>query len=118
MALQTDLAAYNRYCWYDGSLQDIGDWADLLHAHHPGVPIGLGEYGAGGSVQHQQDPPVRPEAKSHWHPEQYQALFHEAYARQIAQRPFLWGHSSGWPSIMPRRGAMKVIVRASMTKAW
>ena len=93
MALQTDLAAYNRYWgWYDGSLQDIGDWADRLHALHSDLPIGLGEYGAGGSVQHQQEPPVRPEAKSHWHPEQYQALFHEAYARQLAQRPFLWGH--------------------------
>lgn len=93
MAMQTDLAAYNRYWgWYDGTLQDIGAWADRLHAQHPTVPIGLGEYGAGGSVLHQQEPPVRPEAKSHWHPEQYQAQFHEAYARQLAQRPYLWGH--------------------------
>jgi beta-galactosidase len=28
---------------------------------------------------------------SRWHPEQYQALFHEAYARQLAARPYLWG---------------------------
>ncbi len=92
MALQTDLAAYNRYWgWYDGEFTDIGPWADRLHAKLPARPIGLGEYGAGASVLHQQDPPRRPEPGGRWHPEQYQALFHEAYARAIAERPFLWG---------------------------
>jgi len=28
---------------------------------------------------------------SHWHPEQYQALFHESYWRQLRERPWLWG---------------------------
>jgi beta-galactosidase len=93
MALQTDLAAYNRYWgWYDGEFTDIGPWADRLHATLPAKPIGLGEYGAGASVLHQQDPPQRPSPGARWHPEQYQALFHEAYARQLAARPFLWGH--------------------------
>jgi beta-galactosidase len=92
MALQTDLAAYNRYWgWYDGELSDIGPWADKLHAKLPSKPIGLGEYGAGASALQQQDPPKRPVPNSRWHPEQYQALFHEAYAHQIAARPFLWG---------------------------
>ncbi|XHS77387.1 glycoside hydrolase family 9 protein [Burkholderiaceae bacterium UC74_6] len=93
MALQTDLAAYNRYWgWYDGELSDIGPWADRLHEKLPTRPIGLGEYGAGGSVLQQEDPPRRPAPGARWHPEQYQALFHEAYARQLAARPFLWGH--------------------------
>ena len=93
MALQTDLAAYNRYWgWYDGEFADIGPWADALHARLPDKPIGLGEYGAGANVLHQQDPPQRPSPGGRWHPEQYQALFHEAYARQIAARPYLWGH--------------------------
>jgi beta-galactosidase len=92
MALQTDLAAYNRYWgWYDGELTDVGPWADKLHAKLPSKPIGLGEYGAGASALQQEDPPKRPVPNSRWHPEQYQALFHEAYARQIAARPFLWG---------------------------
>ena len=92
MALQTDLAAYNRYWgWYDGEFTDLGPWADRLHGKLPGKPIGLGEYGAGASVLQQEDPPRRPEPGGRWHPEQYQALFHEVYARQIAERPFLWG---------------------------
>jgi beta-galactosidase len=92
MALQTDLASYNRYWgWYDGQFADIGPWADRLHAKLPARPIGLGEYGAGASVLHQQDPPQRPEPGGRWHPEQYQALFHETYAAEISRRPFLWG---------------------------
>lgn len=93
MALQTDLASYNRYWgWYDGEFTNIGPWADALHAKLPTRPIGLGEYGAGASVLQQEDPPARPGPGARWHPEQYQALFHESYARQINQRPFLWGH--------------------------
>ncbi|KQV47931.1 hypothetical protein ASC95_18265 [Pelomonas sp. Root1217] len=93
MALQTDLASYNRYWgWYDGEFTDIGPWADRLHAKLPAKPIGLGEYGAGASVLQQEDPPKRPQPGARWHPEQYQALFHEAYARQLSARPFLWGH--------------------------
>lgn len=92
MALVADLAAYNRYWgWYDGQFTDIGPWADKLHARLPDKPIGLGEYGAGASAVQQEDPPRRPEPGGRWHPEQYQALFHEAYARQLATRPFLWG---------------------------
>jgi beta-galactosidase/beta-glucuronidase len=92
MALQTDLASYNRYWgWYDGQFKDIGPWADKLHAKLPTKPIGLGEYGAGASAIQQEDPPRRPEPGGRWHPEQYQALFHETYAAEIARRPFLWG---------------------------
>ncbi|KQY82477.1 hypothetical protein ASD35_26250 [Pelomonas sp. Root1444] len=92
MALQTDLASYNRYWgWYDGQFKDIGPWADKLHAKLPAKPIGLGEYGAGASAIQQEDPPRRPEPGGRWHPEQYQALFHETYAAEIAKRPFMWG---------------------------
>jgi peptidoglycan/xylan/chitin deacetylase (PgdA/CDA1 family) len=92
MALQTDLASYNRYWgWYDGQFKDIGTWADKLHAKMPNKPIGLGEYGAGASAIQQEDPPRRPEPGGRWHPEQYQALFHETYAAEIAKRPFFWG---------------------------
>ncbi|MDR7271913.1 beta-galactosidase [Pelomonas saccharophila] len=92
MALATDLASYNRYWgWYDGQFSDIGPWADKLHARLPAKPIGLGEYGAGASALQQEDPPRRPEPGGRWHPEQYQALFHEAYAAQLEKRPYLWG---------------------------
>ncbi|MGM9490003.1 glycoside hydrolase family 2 TIM barrel-domain containing protein [Ideonella sp. YS5] len=92
LALQTDITGYNRYYgWYDHEFADVGPWADALHRQMPGRAVGLSEYGAGGSVLQQEDPPKRPVPKSGWHPEQYQALFHEAWWRQIRERPWLWG---------------------------
>jgi len=92
MALQADLTGYNRYWgWYDGQTTDLGPWADALHARLPSRPIGLGEYGAGASALQQEDPPRRPQPGGRWHPEQYQALFHESYWQQIAARPWMWG---------------------------
>jgi len=88
---QTDVIAYNRYYgWYDGQMADIGPWADRVHAAQPGRAIAVSEYGAGASVLQQEEPPARPVPASHWHPEQYQALFHEAYWRQLGARPWLW----------------------------
>lgn len=88
---QTDVIAYNRYFgWYDHELDDLGSWADQVHARSPERAIALSEYGAGASVLQQEDPPRRPVPASAWHPEQYQALFHEAYWRQIRERPYLW----------------------------
>ncbi|MEP6502762.1 MAG: glycoside hydrolase family 2 TIM barrel-domain containing protein [Betaproteobacteria bacterium] len=90
---QTDVIAYNRYYgWYDGEVTDIGPWADRVHALQPGRAMALSEYGAGASVLQQQDPPARPQPRSRWHPEQYQALFHEAYWRQLATRRYLWAN--------------------------
>ncbi|MBI3350231.1 MAG: glycoside hydrolase family 2 protein [Burkholderiales bacterium] len=92
MARQTDAIGFNRYYgWYDGQFSDIGPWADRMRAALPSRPMALAEYGAGASVLHQQDPPQRPKPTDRWHPEQYQALFHEAYWPQIAARPWLWG---------------------------
>ncbi|MFG6490596.1 glycoside hydrolase family 2 TIM barrel-domain containing protein [Roseateles sp. BYS78W] len=92
MARQTDVIGFNRYYgWYDGTFADIGPWADRVHAAQPDRALSLTEYGAGASVLHQQDPPVRPQTTARFHPEQYQALFHEAYWPQIAARPWLWG---------------------------
>ena len=92
LALQGDLTGYNRYYgWYDREFSDIGAWADALHRRLPRLPIGLSEYGAGASALQQQDPPQRPVPNGRWHPEQYQALFHEAYWSQISKRPWLWG---------------------------
>jgi beta-galactosidase len=90
-AVQGVLSGYNRYYgWYSGETADIGAWADKLHGRAPDRPIGVTEYGAGASVKHQQDPPVRPKPTDKWHPEQYQALFHETYWRAFRDRPWLW----------------------------
>ncbi|MBW8880221.1 MAG: DUF4982 domain-containing protein [Asticcacaulis sp.] len=90
-ALHADVTSYNRYFgWYSGDTKDFGAWADGLHAKFPKRAIGVSEYGAGGSILAQEDPPSRPQTTSFWHPEQYQAQFHEQYWNQMKTRPFLW----------------------------
>jgi beta-galactosidase len=91
-ALHADVGAYNKYFgWYPDQKGDVGSWADALHARAPARPFGVSEYGAGASVLHQEDPPRRPTPTSGWHPEQYQARFHEDAEAALAKRPYLWG---------------------------
>ncbi len=92
-ALHADLTAYNRYFgWYDDDFARIGTWADERHARAPDRPMAVSEYGAGASVRHQQTPPIRPRPDGDWHPEQYQTDFHQAYWRELRQRPWLWSN--------------------------
>jgi len=90
-ASHTDLVGSNVYFgWYDKAFDDLGPWLADNRARRPGTPQAVSEYGAGASVLQQEDPPRRPVAASHWHPEQYQALYHEAAWRQIRSAPWLW----------------------------
>jgi beta-galactosidase len=89
---RTELNAINKYFgWYNGSLADFGPWADNIHSNYPSRCIGVSEYGAGGSiVQHSEDPVREPENKGHYHPEEYENLYHEVHWQQMQARPFLW----------------------------
>lgn len=88
----TDLIAWNQYYgWYGGEPDGIGKWADAVHKKYPGKPIGISEYGAGGSILHQQEELKKPIANSYWHPENWQTFFHEEHWKAIDQRPYLWG---------------------------
>jgi beta-galactosidase len=91
-AMVTDLIAFNRYFgWYPDQKGMIGEWAARFHAAHPERPFGVSEYGAGASILHQEDPPRQPVPASGWHPEQYQALYHERNWRELRDKPYLWG---------------------------
>ncbi len=91
-ASHSDVIGYNRYFgWYGGAMSEIGPWADKTHAVLPHRAFAVSEYGAGASVHQEEDPPIQPKPDSLWHPEQYQALFHEAYWRALESRPFIWG---------------------------
>jgi len=91
-ASHTDAAGSNVYYgWYDGEFADLGPFLDNNHARRPATPLAVSEYGAGGSALQQQDPPQRPQPAGRWHPEQYQARYHEAAWPQLAQRSWLWG---------------------------
>lgn len=92
-ASHTDALGSNVYFgWYSGDFSDLAGWGATSHASRPTTPLSLSEYGAGASILHQEDPPVRPKPGSRWHPEQYQALYHEAAWRQIRDdMSYLWG---------------------------
>jgi len=92
-ASHTDAVGSNVYYgWYDGEFGDLGPFLDRNRARRPGTPLSVSEYGAGGSALQQEDPPRRPKPDARWHPEQYQALYHEAAWPQLAARPWLWAN--------------------------
>jgi beta-galactosidase len=92
-ASHTDAVGSNVYYgWYDGEFADLGPFLDGNRARRPGTPLSVSEYGAGASVLQQEDPPRRPEPGGRWHPEQYQALYHEAAWPQLAARSWLWSN--------------------------
>lgn len=88
----TDIIAWNRYYgWYGGSPNEIGNWADQVHARLPNRCIGISEYGAGGSIYQHENKLRKPVAKSSWHPEEWQAYYHEENWKAIDSRSYLWG---------------------------
>lgn len=88
----TDLIAWNRYFgWYRGAPSDIGPWLDAVHSQRPEFKIGLSEYGAGASAFHHESTLTKPKAPGRWHPESWQAYYHEEYWKVVDQRPYIWG---------------------------
>jgi beta-galactosidase len=88
----SELNSFNKYFgWYHGKLDDFGPWADKIHQQFPDRSIGISEFGAGASVrQHAEGAVAQPEATGHYHPEEYQNLYHESQWQQMKVRPFLW----------------------------
>lgn len=91
-ALVTDIIGFNKYFgWYPDQKGTVGEWAHRVRRAQPERAFGVSEFGAGGSILHQEDPPRQPETAGGWHPEQYQALFHERSWIDLKARPYLWG---------------------------
>jgi beta-galactosidase len=92
VATHAEVTAYNKYPgWYGGSYNDLGANLDGPHAAMPSRPIGLSEYGAGANVTQHELNPAAPTTTGQWHPEEYQALLHEASWKQLQSRPYVWG---------------------------
>lgn len=88
----TDLIAWNRYDgWYGGTPADLGRWLDGMHGAHPGLCIGVSEYGAGASPLQQQDTLLQPAPAGRWHPENWQTHYHIENLRTFSARPYVWG---------------------------
>lgn len=91
-ALISDVIGFNRYFgWYPDQKGTIGEWAEGFHTRHPDRAFAVSEYGAGASILHQEDPPRTVVPASGWHPEQYQALYHERNWLELKDKPYLWG---------------------------
>jgi beta-galactosidase len=91
-ASHPDIIGFNHYFgWYDGALDDFAVWADRQHAARPDLRIGMSEFGAGANPAQHEEPVHQPVAASQWHPEEWQASFHETYWQAMAARPWLWG---------------------------
>lgn len=87
-----DVIAFNKYFgWYLGEFSEFGNFLDKFHAANPQVPVGVSEYGAGASIYQHEENPQRPKTDGAWHPEEWQAIYHEECWLQIKQRPWLWG---------------------------
>lgn len=92
MAEHTATLGHNLYFgWYYGVFADMGAWADEMHARFPARRFSVSEYGAGASVVHQQNPPTPPDPPGEYHPEEWQARYHEGNWRELRARPFVWG---------------------------
>ena len=88
----SQLIAFNKYYgWYSSPLNEIGPWADYIHATYPTRCIGISEYGAGASIyQHSENPTFPANTGSSFHPEEWQNIVHETNWQLMAARPFLW----------------------------
>lgn len=85
---QSDLIAWNVYPgWYGMSRKQLGPFIDIMRCKRP---VGISEYGAGGNHLQHEEKPKKPVHNGAWHPEEYQALCHEAFLRQIDRREYLW----------------------------
>ena len=85
-----DLIAWNKYFnWNDG--QQIGSFMDKVKADSQNYPVGVSEYGFGGSI-HQHRCPINESKASlgRLHPEEFQAISHEKNWEALAERSYLW----------------------------
>ena len=90
-AFVTDVLGINKYFgWYNGKIQELGPYLDKWHKEHPERAIGLSEYGAGASIYQHEENPKQPNPGGSWHPEEYQAYYHEAAWKEIEARPYIW----------------------------
>ncbi len=87
-----NLSCWNLYFgWYGGKPEEIGQWTDQKHKEFPNYRIGVSEYGAGASIFQHEEGLVQPSPTSFWHPESWQAYYHERNWKAINERPYIWG---------------------------
>jgi beta-galactosidase len=90
-AAHSDAVGFNHYFgWYHDEPEDFVTWLDRQHAARPDLKIGMSEYGAGANPAQHEEPPRHPNAPGPWHPEEWQAHFHEVYWQVLSSRRWVW----------------------------
>lgn len=91
MNFVTDLIVWNHnFGWKEGLPSDIEIWLEQLQKNWGTLCSGV-SYGAGASINHQDDSLYRPDYKGNWHPERWQTELHEQYYPYINKAEYLWG---------------------------
>jgi beta-galactosidase len=102
----TELSGHNKYYgWYMGKAAEFASWMDWAHTTWPARRLVVTEYGAGASIRHQRELPTygSRDDPANWglvvgggigtsfHPEGYQAYYHERYWNALSTRKFMNG---------------------------
>lgn len=89
----TDVISWSQYLgWRSRKLSDIDIWLNTFRSGWNSLKPGVGEYGAGASIHHQDVTASIIAEKDRWHPEVYQTDFHIHYTRVMKNRPYIWGY--------------------------
>lgn len=88
----SDLIAWNKYFDWKSSEASAAKFFDNARSTAQGTPVGVSEYGRGGSILQHADPLHYKDYRlpGTYHPEEYQAICHEGYWKAFAGRPWLW----------------------------
>ena len=88
----TDIVAFNNYPgWYGSNADAMAGELSRYNKVGASRGIGVSEYGAGGSILHQDLSLKRVDPGGEWHPEQWQAYLHERQYSAIMNAPYCWG---------------------------
>lgn len=88
----SDLIAWNKYFSWKNAEQTALDFFTQAKSNAGGQPVGVSEYGRGGSPWQHGEPAMykKDSFESRYHPEEYQAVCHENYWKAFRQMPWLW----------------------------
>jgi beta-galactosidase len=92
ICMVADLLAFNAYPgWYGKGAHRMGNTLAAYNALGGKRGVGVAEYGGGASISHHEQNPKQPVPVSHWHPEQWQTVVHEANYKSIRNMDACWG---------------------------
>jgi beta-galactosidase len=89
-----DLLGWNVYYGWYADWGPLSDYDSMRATYRYTSRAGgycVSEYGAGANVKQHEENPKKPKNDGQWHPEEYQAIYHEAAWPQLKAAPYIWG---------------------------